>query len=101
MDLDPVDGFGASLDGTGNEVDALGDFLNVLIDDGMEAAFGKDVDQHAQRSRIVEHRVFRVHYRAAGEGVAGNDRQELRFDQIDNAKEQVGMFDLVAIEPAD
>jgi hypothetical protein len=51
-DLDAVDFFHAARDQARREVDTFRDFDAVQVDHGVEAALGKDVDQHGQGQRV-------------------------------------------------
>ena len=87
------------MDLAGREVDSFGDFADVLVDDGVEATLGEDVDQHRDRQGLVEDRVFGIHMGSARERVARNDRNEFCANESHHAREQLGVFQFVAVKP--
>src|SRR5688572_675883 len=62
-DLNAVDGVRAEPDLARLQIDALGDLLDGLVNDSVITALREDVDQHRDRQRLVEDRIFRVHGR--------------------------------------
>src|SRR5687767_4303000 len=61
--LDAEDDLRPALDLPGRQIDPLGDFLNVLVDDRVVATLRKQIDQHRYRQRFEEDRVLRVDVR--------------------------------------
>ena len=73
----------------------------MLVDHGVEAALGEDVDEHRDGQRVVEDGGLDVDVRLAGDGVGLDDRQELVLDQLDDLTEDLGVALGVVIETAD
>ena len=71
------------------------------VHDGVEAAFGEDVDQHRERQGILQHLVFGVYQGAAGNRVADDDRHDLLFDELHHPVEELGMLQFVAVQALD
>ena len=73
----------------------------MLVDHGVEAALGEDVDEHRDGQGVVEDRGLDVDVRLAGDRVGSDDRQELVLDQLDDLPEGVGVTLGVVVEAAD
>src|SRR5262249_5941156 len=69
------------------------------IDDGMIAAFRKNIDEHGESERIFEDRVFSVDMSDAGYGVSQDDGNHLLFDHGGHLRKKFAMFNSVAVEP--
>src|SRR6185312_13111187 len=65
VDLDAVDRLDLPTNLPSGAIQAFRNFMDLLIDDRMEAAFGKDIDQHLQCQRVSEDRIFGIHDRPA------------------------------------
>lgn len=74
VDLNAVNELRVRVNLAGGEVDTFGDFVDVFVDDGVKAAFREDVDQHRDRQRVIEDRVFGIHMSSPRQGMASDDR---------------------------
>ena len=87
IDLHAVDDLLTQLDAAGLQIKTLGNFLDMLVHHGMEAAFGEDVDQHRQRQRVMKQGVFRIDLGSSRQGVTLHDGHEFALNDIHHADE--------------
>src|SRR4051812_23678170 len=99
-DLDAVNFLHAAGNRPGGEVEFVRYFDPVNVDNRVVTTLRKNVDQHGERERVIEYRIFRIDMRDAGDRVTENDRYDLFFDERGDLGEQRAVLEFVAVEPA-